>query len=245
METKYIDSKHGYEIPYYIDIPIEAKRVIIISHGFGSSKDSPTAQMMLKGLPEQGIGAVAFDFPTHGESKAAVADLRVDNCIDDVRVMEELVMKLQPKADIGYFSSSFGAYINLLFLGQGDHKGNKSFLRSAAVNMLSLFDDLTPAQQEELKETGQVTVDDPPVAVSQAFLDDLKENDLFSSFMPDGTKLGMVHGNEDKIIEPKIAVTFSAYYDVPAAFIPGGPHNLCGEGMPEQVFQMALEFFEN
>ena len=111
--------------------------------------------------------------------------------------------------------------------------------------MLSLFDDLTPAQQEELKETGQVTVDDPPVAVSQAFLDDLKENDLFSSFMPDGTKLGMVHGNEDKIIEPKIAVAFSAYYDVPAAFIPGGPHNLCGEGMPEQVFQMALEFFEN
>ena len=53
METKYIDSKHGYEIPYYIDIPTEAKRVIIISHGFGSSKDSPTAQMMLKGLPEQ------------------------------------------------------------------------------------------------------------------------------------------------------------------------------------------------
>ena len=51
-------------------IPNNHKKIIIISHGFGSSINSPTAQMALQVFPSAGMGAVAFDFPGHGDSEA-------------------------------------------------------------------------------------------------------------------------------------------------------------------------------
>lgn len=245
MEEKNLKTQRGYDIPYYENIPGDPKMIVIVSHGFGSSKDSQTAQMMLNGLPESGIGAIAFDFPAHGTSRSGVQALRVDNCIEDVADIEKMIEQAYPEAEIGYFSSSFGAFINLLYISSHEHKGTKSFLRSAAVNMPSLFDRTpTEREQKELDETGQVTLEqEPAVTIPKGFIEDMRSRDLFSEFVPDGTKIGMVHGNIDQVIDPKIAVAFSAYYEIPAAFIPGGTHNLNGEGMPEHVLELAKEFF--
>ena len=247
MEIKYLETDRHYAIPYYARIPDEPQRIIIISHGFGSSKYSPTAQLMLNGLAEAGLGTLAFDFPAHGSSRAGVQALRVKNCMEDVADLETMLTTQYPQAEIGYFSSSFGAFINLLYISTHRHKGDRSFLRSAAVNMPSLFDrEMTEAQRTELEETGQLVLDqEPPVTIPAGFLDDMKMYDLFSQYEPDETQIGMVHGDSDEVIEPKIAVAFSAYYEIPAAFIPGGTHHLDGEGMPEHILAMAEEFFRS
>jgi hypothetical protein len=60
--------------------------------------------------------------------------------------MEQIAAEKAPEAEICYFSSSFGAYITLIYLTTREHRGKKAFLRSAAVNM--------PDKYEELKQKG-------------------------------------------------------------------------------------------
>ena len=75
--------RREYEIPYIENLRGDEEQVVIIAHGFGSSMQSPTAQMVLENLPKVGIGAIAFDFPAHGASLVDGDTLSVANCIAD------------------------------------------------------------------------------------------------------------------------------------------------------------------
>lgn len=72
-----------------------------------------------------------------------------------------------------YFSSSFGAYLNLIYLSTRPHRGTRSFLRSAAVEMPLLFHSPTPEQAEELARQGFLMLDQGyvrPLKLTPAFL---------------------------------------------------------------------------
>ena len=73
MKTVTIKSRHGHDIPCHETYRGEDK-VLIVCHGFGSSKASPMVQALEDYMPRQGIGVFAFDFPAHGDSP--VWDLR-------------------------------------------------------------------------------------------------------------------------------------------------------------------------
>ena len=47
--------------------------------------------------------------------------LRIGNCIRDLSAVERHLRGLAPNAEIAYFSSSFGAYVNLLYLAEEEH----------------------------------------------------------------------------------------------------------------------------
>ena len=51
-------SEGGRQIPVEYRLPADARRVCIIAHGFASSKESATAQMMLDHLEKLGLGAL-------------------------------------------------------------------------------------------------------------------------------------------------------------------------------------------
>lgn len=135
MKKETIRGLNGYDIPCLNNLSGGERMAVIISHGFGSSKESPTAQAIAAALPEHGIGTYSFDFPAHGDSPVEGEQLRICNCLNDLAAVEAHVRELMPEADIAYFSSSFGAYINLIYLATRTHVGKKSFLRCAAVDM--------------------------------------------------------------------------------------------------------------
>ncbi len=56
--------------------------------GFGSSKSSPTNQLLLQGLPASGVGVLAFDFPLHGESPDGTPPLWLETCFDALAAAE-------------------------------------------------------------------------------------------------------------------------------------------------------------
>ena len=119
MKMEWVPGRNGYDIPVRAAWAGE-EQVVIICHGFGSSKASPMVEALMQTLPKHGITAVAFDFPAHGDSPVDGAYLRVPYCIDDLETVEAWVRTILPKASVGYFGSSFGAYITLLRLGR-DH----------------------------------------------------------------------------------------------------------------------------
>lgn len=247
MKKETLQSIHGYTIPCHICWEGQ-DTVLIVCHGFGSSKLSPMVLALNEEMPKVGAGVVSFDFPSHGESPVWEEGLRVPFCMDDLAVVEKYVRSLAPEASIGYFGSSFGAYITLLYLALRDHGGKRAFLRSSAVSMPELVMQWVDSRAEEdLNRQGYFVPDYDYVRemrITRAFLNDLKEHDVFQMYQPGREKLRMVHGVQDSVAPPEAARAFAEKSGAELIELPNGEHHLMGEGELEQVLKAAREFFQ-
>jgi len=249
MKSEVISNGRDYGLPCLYSIDGREKIVCVVVHGFGSSKNSITAKMMLEELPLLGVGAISFDLPAHGESEVDGEFLRLENCLADLAAVENLARNLAPEAEIVYFASSFGAYITLLYLAGRKNGGGRAFLRSAAVSMPRLHTWLSPAQKAELETAGEIILKaseyeySRDLKVTQGFFDDLDKSDVFKLWREGFAEICMIHGDKDETIPIGDARSFAERFDVPLIVVPGGDHRLSTPGAPEQVLKTAAEFF--
>jgi len=247
MRKETIPGRNGYDIPCISQISGHENLAVIISHGFGSSKESPSAQAISAALPEYGIGAFRFDFPAHGESPADGEALRIENCLSDLAAVEAHVRTLLPEAEIAYFSSSFGAYINLIYLSAKEHAGHRSFLRCAAVDMPGIMRrGTTPDHRALLDKQGFVMLDDGyvrPLKITRGFLEDLDAYDVFKLYHPGATKLAMIHGTADETAPLEDARRFAKLSGAMLTEVEGADHRFLIPGGMERVVHTAIQFF--
>lgn len=251
-----LKTKDGAVIPCELRYPDEPVAFVIVTHGFGSRKESPTARMMLEELPKAGYGAIAYDLPAHGSSGAENEALSLALCVEYMKTVEEYIISEHIFPRICYFSSSFGAYINLTYLSRESHTGDKSFLRSAAVNMPELFDvSNDPEALRTLREQGSIMVEEggpAPVKVPAEFIKELSANDLFK-IIPEpyyseekfiGLELMMIHGEKDMVIDPEKAELFADKKNIPIEILPEEDHTLSTDPeTPLKVARKAIDFY--
>jgi len=247
MHKETIRGLGGYDIPGCNYLLGQEKLVVIISHGFGSSKDSPTAGVIAAALSQYGIGAYAFDFPAHGDSPVDGGMLRIGNCTGDLAAVEAHVRELRPQAEIAYFASSFGAYINLIYLATGEPAGRRSFLRCAAVNMPAIIRRAAgPEHYAELEARGFVTLREGfarPLKITREFLADLDAHDVFQLYRPGLAELAMVHGTADTAAPPEDARRFAEFAGAALTEIAGADHGFRIPGGMDRVAAAAVGFF--
>ena len=257
MEKFVLTKQDGRKTACAREIPEDPRGIAVVLHGFTSSKESPTVQLLLRRLPAAGIGVVAIDLPGHGTEESLQEELRIKACMDSLEAAEEYAAAICPGKDIYYFASSFGAYITALYLSTRAHRGKKAFFRSAAVNMPSLFavDPEHPTEQQkkwldELEEKGYIcpSLDlGSSVKVTKSMLEDLAENDLFEKFSPknaEPVRIAMAHGREDAVIDPKEAERFSRQFDIPVTFFDEEGHSLSNDpATPDKVADLAAAWY--
>ena len=247
MQQAWLTSRHGYAIPCRWNWTGQ-RRVVIVCHGFGSSKESPMARAVAEALPRRGVGTVRFDFPSHGESPVWQEGLRVPYCIDDLEQVEQAILAQDPAAEIGYFSSSFGAYITLLRLARDPRPGARAFLRAAAVTMPDLVETwVDQPAREALDRQGYFVPDYDYVRemrLSRAFLEDLSQGDVFARWRPELAELVMVHGTQDSVVPVEGVRRFAKTFGARLTEFPQGEHPLLGPGEAEQILTMAGDFFQ-
>ena len=246
MKKEFLESKHGYAIPCH-NCWDGQDRVLIVCHGFGSSKSSPMVQALNLEMPRHGMGVYSFDFPSHGDSPVWQEGLRVPFCLDDLAAVEDHIRAVAPNARIGYFGSSFGAYITLLHLSRGKAAGKRAFLRSAAVSMPRLVDTwVDDRARADLDRQGYfVPAYDyvREMRITRDFLGDLEAHDVFARYQTGLAQLFMVHGGRDDVAPTADAVRFARQFGAELLVLPNGEHNLMGEGELEQVLEYAAAFF--
>lgn len=115
MSVKYFEDVNipvgKIKLPGQLYIPVNAKGIIVFSHGSGSSRFSKRNQMVASYLHEKKFGTLLFDLLTEEE------DLHYHNRFDIELLTKRLVaatewLKDQPNAKnygIGYFGASTGA----------------------------------------------------------------------------------------------------------------------------------------
>lgn len=89
------------------------KPVIILCHGFSTSKDGRTYVRLEKILNGHGISTFRFDFFGHGESEGPFEEITTSEAADDVQKAIEF-LKESGYANIGLFGSSFGGMASIL-----------------------------------------------------------------------------------------------------------------------------------
>ena len=253
MEKLVLKKRSGYSVSCIKEIPDNCKGIVIAVHGFSSSKECGTYQVLLRMLPAADLGMIGIDLPGHGKEEAYDETLRIEACKDSISVVEEYIIADYPSLPIYYFGSSYGAYVIGLYISTREHVGRKAFFRSGAVNMPDLFikEDPSAEEQEKLNQLATKgcfyhSLDDAhqPVKITQGFYDDLAGNNLFEVFDPGrfgDNKISMAHGLEDVVIDPQKARTFSEKYGITIHFFEHQGHSL--ESVADKVVDLAIKFF--
>ncbi len=253
MKREWLQGNNGYQIPVCNQIDGK-ERVIIVCHGFGSSKDSPMVEALRQEMPRHGIGTYSFDFPCHGESPVQGAALRVENCLSDLRAVESQVRRIAPESQVSFFGSSFGAYIVLLYLARRGQEPTRAVLRFAAVDMWGIiqrwFQETPPVWH--LDPAGDADKDDltldyayqRQMRIPRAFIRDLEENPVEPLYPRAGIKISMIHGEADSTASYEAARRFAKRAGAALHTVHNGEHRLMGTGEMEQVLDCAVRFLQ-
>lgn len=255
MEKFKITKENGRVIPCISEIPENCGRIVIMTHGMCSSKESDSVAFIMKYMPPRGIGVVAYDQPGHGEEEARQEELRVEACLDSLAAVEKYVRDKYPAAEICYFGSSYGGYILGLYLKLREHAGHKAFMRCSAVvfPQMVLGDvdrELDPHSLQELGEKGYINVDlgiGETARYTKGFLNDLRKYDLtgmYDESLPQGVKIRFAHGEKDPVVPVKAVKAFADKHAYPITVVAGEGHTISDHpDSPAIVAEKAYELF--
>ena len=227
MEQILLTKPNGYEIPCIAEFPDDLRKLVIVIHGYDSSKESANAANLMQLLPEKGFGGagrfgvIAYDQPNHGTEQAASEPLRIEACLDSLACVEEYLAQRFPGVEICYFGSSFGAYILGIYLITRPHRGRKAFMRCAAVNFPAL------------------EIDDRAKALAPV---DLFR--LFDESRPEDVQFAFAHGECDSSVPVSAVIEFTERFGYPLTIFPGEEHPICTDpASPVRVAELAAQLF--
>ena len=81
MRKYSVEKPDHHKVACVEEIPSDPRGIAIAVHGFTSSKESPTVQLLLNKLPAAGIGVVGIDLPSHGVEASYDEELRLSACL--------------------------------------------------------------------------------------------------------------------------------------------------------------------
>ena len=257
MEYFTIRKPDGNTVSCLKEIPEHLRGIVLAIHGFSSSKECTTYQLLLRRMPPEGYGVIGIDLPGHGSGESSREELRIEGALNSIEAAERYAAEHFPGVKLCYFASSFGAYLTGLYISTRPHLGRKAFFRSAAVNMPQLFVKEKPGEEDrkrlaDLKNRGYFEANvetSKPVRITRGMYHDFETTDLFQVFNPSrfvDTAVKMVHGAEDDVIDPKEAERFASMFRVPLTVLGKEGHSLSRHtDTPDRVADLALEFYEN
>ncbi len=106
---RFINSK-GILLDGKLDKVNYNKRIVVMCHGFSSSKKGRTMEHVAPALNEAGLNTFRFDFFGHGDSEGSFEDITISEGIDDALNAIEYVKKLG-YTRIGLLGVSFGGIV--------------------------------------------------------------------------------------------------------------------------------------
>jgi len=220
-----------------VDVPI-----VILCHGFSSSKESKTFTSMERGLNRFGIASFRFDFYGHGESDGKFEDITISEAVDDIlRAIDFL--KGKGYSRIGLLGSSFGGISSIMAASKSDDlvvlalKGPVSDYKE--VELLRKGLDVI----ERWRESGFMThckSDGTPLKLNYSFYEDIKNNNGYQAAEKIKIPVIIVHGDADEVVPlEQSKKTCEIIEDCRLEIIPGANHRF-KEG---DSFERSIDFF--
>ena len=205
MKDKFFFSTDdGFKLCGVLSNPTENKDalMIILCHGFTTSKDGRTYTHLEKMLNQKGFSTFRFDFFGHGESEGKFEDITLSEAINDV-LKAIFFLKDSGYSKIGLMGSSFGGFASLMAASQLPWL-NFLALKSPVSNYLGLL--IARDQNIDIRrweKTGFIPVigsDGQNLRLNYSFYLDAETIESDDAIKKIKVPTMIVHGNNDKTV---------------------------------------------
>jgi len=194
---------HGHLVAAILAEPhVKADEVVVLCHGFLSTKQSNTNRRLTDLLVPQGISTFCFDWFGMGESEGAFADITVGRCCDQLEGAFAFISS-QGYQRVGLIGSSFGGLISILVAGRYPHLlalGLKCPVPDFPELLRLEFGDAAMRRWKETGEIPNVTGGDKPIALRYDFYEDCLRYDAYHAAEKIKSPTLIVHGDQDELV---------------------------------------------
>jgi len=176
--------------------------VIILVHGFTTSKDSITYQRLEKVFNEKNIATLRIDLFGHGESEGDFEDITISKAVDDI-LNSIKYLKEKGFSKIGLIGSSFGGMSSIMAAS----RTNDLFLLVLRSPVSDYFEvdtkRRTKEEMEEWKNKGyviHVNSFGEKRRLNYSFFEDFKNNNAYEAAKKIKIPTLIVHGDNDNSV---------------------------------------------
>ncbi|AGI33152.1 TPA: alpha/beta fold hydrolase [Mannheimia haemolytica] len=247
MEKRFEINEQGLSIRcklFYEKELQQIENVVIVLHGFGSSKDLKSNTKFGERLSSKykGYAALAFDFPCHGDD--ARKKLSVEESITYLQLVIDYAKTSLNAKNLYAYGTSFGGYLTLKYLAEKGNPFRKIALRAPAVQIYhSLMNRLSEEERQKLAKGREILWGfDRQMKISQAFFDeltDITQND----YLDYAEQILILHGTEDEMVALSTSQQFADNNVIELLPIEGADHAFSNPKLMDIAIGKIVEFF--
>ncbi|WP_306417835.1 alpha/beta fold hydrolase [Roseinatronobacter sp. S2] len=190
---------------------------IVFLGGFKSDMSGTKALFLQDWAKANGRAFLRFDYSGHGQSSGAFTDGCIGDWAEDaIAVLDELTAG--PQVLVG---SSMGGWIALLVARARPARVHGIVGIAAAPDFTedSMWPQLTPAQQQQVLQTGQTTLpndyDDQPYILTRRLFEDGKTRLVLRDPLPLPFRVRLLQGTGDEAVDVSVPLRLMAHADCP------------------------------
>jgi dipeptidyl aminopeptidase/acylaminoacyl peptidase len=180
----------------------QRKLIVILCHGFSTSKDGRTYVRLEEILNDREISTFRFDFYAHGESEGNFEEITTSEAVDDVLNAIEFLKK-SGYGQIGLVGSSFGGLASILTASQSDDLCLLA-LKSPVSDYKSMAHTRHSEQEiNDWKTKGYIDLDsvnEERRRLNYSFYEDAEKVDAYEEARKIKIPTLIVHGDEDETV---------------------------------------------
>ncbi|MCH3951501.1 MAG: alpha/beta hydrolase [Acidaminococcus sp.] len=252
VEKKLQINAEGYSIRCRFFVGDHAKsarefdNVVIMTHGFGSSKDTAGTKSFAEHLLSKykDWAVITFDWPCHGED--ARKKLSVEECLEYLTIVTDYAKNTLGAKTLYNYSTSFGGYLTLRYIIEVGNPFKKIALRCPGVNMYeSMSNHIDAVGMKNLEKGKEIQVGfERKMKIDQSFMDSLKAFDVRNhEYFDYADDMLIIHGTKDEMIPIELTRKFAE--DNVIEFIPveGANHPFQNPQHMALAIHAIVEFF--
>lgn len=202
-EKLFFENSKGNKLCGILSCPVfdTERPIIVLCHGFSTSKDGNTYIRLEKILNSNGISIFRFDLFGHGESEGIFEELTITEAVDDV-LKAIRFLKESGFRKIGLVGSSFGGMASILAASERDDLYILA-LKSPVSDYPSLFNLREKSEMDSWKQAGFInftSIDGNKLKLNYSFFEEAMKTNGYESASKIKSPTLIVHGDNDETV---------------------------------------------
>jgi uncharacterized protein len=232
-----------------LSIPKKANSVVIISHGFQSSKESKIYVELQNELNKVGIGTLRYDYYGHGQlyckdkMYTVTRNVTLTKCVDSLKAAIAFV-RSRGDYNLGLMGSSFGGLISFIVASQ-DPKIKALALKSPVTEPIMFWKNrLGEERIEKWKQEGVIQYNEhgENFELNYSFWEDLVTSNTLEMAKNITCSVLIVHGGSDSVVPIKQSHHLAKIIHTKVKIIEGANHDYAGPSQYNEMKTLITDF---